>query len=81
MWPGNCPVSSPFETITRPLTIVAVHALAPRLEPADAAGQVVHELLAPRADRRGIEHHQVGPTAGRDRAPVGEAQRARPAPA
>src|SRR4051812_32377723 len=49
-------------------------ALAPRLEAAHAAGQVVHELLFPRADRLGIEDHDVGPPARLQRAPVGETE-------
>src|SRR4051794_22895260 len=51
-----------------------LHAFAPRLEAAHAAGQVVYELLLPRADQLGIEDHDVGPPAWLQRAAVGETE-------
>src|SRR3954453_6537391 len=49
-------------------------ALAPRLEAAHATGQVVHALLLPWADRRGIENHDVGPPAWLEGPAVGETE-------
>src|SRR4051794_29414441 len=51
-----------------------LHALAPRLEAAHPAGQVVDELLLPRADGVRVEDHDVGPPALLDGAPVGETE-------
>src|SRR5271165_4549769 len=49
-----------------------LHPLAPGLESAHPAGEVVDELLAPGADRLGVEHHEVGPGAHFDHPPVAE---------
>src|SRR3954447_24261337 len=49
-------------------------AFAPRLEAAHAARQIVDELLLPRADGRGVEDHDVGPSTRPERAPVAEAE-------